>query len=1011
MGIRYTLETLFFNVLTLLMPRRNLFQAIVLPAMLLLSQLVFAQDRQITGKVSDSKDGSPLSGVTVVPKGAKTGTQTSANGTFKLMIPSGINTIIVSSVGYATQEVDITGRSTAEVSLVVNNASLGEVVVIGYGTARKKDLTGSVASISSKDFNKGAITTPEQLISGKVAGVSITPNDGAPGSGSTIRIRGGASLNASNDPLIVVDGMPLSNSGLAGVANPLSLINPNDIASISILKDASATAIYGSRASNGVIMITTKKGQKGKPKFSFTSQLSVGVIEKKFSVLSPTQFRNLVNTYGTNDQKALLGTVNTDWQDQIYQAAIGTDNNLSASGSIKNLPYRLSIGYLNQNGILKTSNLQRVSTGLNLNPNLLNNHLKIDFNVKASFTKSRFANTGAVWGANQFDPTQPVFSDKRSYGGFWERLDPTNTVTGLASLSPKNPLGLLLQNNNIGHSQRVIANAVIDYKFHFFPDLHAIANVGYDYSKGYGTVVIDDSAASNYKGFQSPDGSLHGGSRSQYRTDVNNSYFNFYFNYSKNINAQNKIEAMAGVEYQDYLTKTYYFKSYAYDTAVTSYPQYPYDRPENRILSFLGRVNYSYNNILFITASIRRDGSSKFAPSHRWGNFPSGAIAWKMKEMSFLKNVNAVSDMKLRLGYGVTGQQDGIGNYDFISYYGLSDLKAEYQLGNTFYQMYRPGGYYANRKWEQTATYNAAIDYGFMNNRIAGSIEFYYKKTTDLLNQITQPAFTNFSNTIVANVGSMENRGVEFSVNFQPIKSKDLVWDVAFNATYNKNKITKLTINDVPNYVNQIAGIGGLGGVQANAVGEARGSFYVFKQVYDKTTGKPIENLFADRNNDGLLNSSDLYIFKSSDPKMFYGFSTNLNYKKLSFGLTMRANLGNYLYNRVATNGAISKFLFSSYLSNQSSDVLNTGFMGTGNFYQSNYYVQNASFLRMDNVNFGYNFGKLPNANATLRMNLGVQNVFTITKYKGLDPELNGGIDDNQYPRPRTFLIGLGLDF
>ncbi|MBS1654820.1 MAG: SusC/RagA family TonB-linked outer membrane protein, partial [Bacteroidetes bacterium] len=559
------------------MPRRNLFQAIVLPAMLLLSQLVFAQDRQITGKVSDSKDRSPLSGVTVVPKGAKTGTQTSANGTFKLMIPSGINTIIVSSVGYATQEVDITSQSTVDVSLVVNNASLGEVVVIGYGTARKKDLTGSVASISSKDFNKGAITTPEQLISGKVAGVSITPNDGAPGSGSTIRIRGGSSLNASNDPLIVVDGMPLSNSNISGVANPLSLINPNDIASFSILKDASATAIYGSRASNGVIIITTKKGQKGKPKFTFTTQLSAGKLVKEFSVLNTDQFRTLVNTYGTDAQKALLGKTSTNWQDQIYQTAIATDNNLSVSGSMKNLPYRLSLGYLNQNGILKTSNLQRASVSLNLNPVLLHNHLKIDFSIKTSFSKSRFANTSAVWGANQFDPTQEVYSGSARYGGYWERLDPTNTVTGLASLSPKNPLGQLMQLFNIGHANRIIANAAIDYKVHFLPDLHAIANVGYDYSKGYGNTTVNDSAAMSYKGFQAADGSYHGGSRSHYQSNIDNSYVNFYLNYTKSINNKNRIEIMAGTEYQNYLTTNYNFKSYAYDTAVTYTPTYPFD--------------------------------------------------------------------------------------------------------------------------------------------------------------------------------------------------------------------------------------------------------------------------------------------------------------------------------------------------------------------------------------------------------------------------------------------------
>jgi iron complex outermembrane receptor protein len=959
--------------------------------------------------VTDPKDGSGISGVNVTAKGSNKGTQTAADGTYRITVAPSVNVLVFSSAGFVTQEINISGKSTADVSLAVNNSSLTEVVVIGYGTARKKDLTGSVTTINAKDFNKGAITTPEQLISGKVAGVSITSNDGAPGSGSTIRIRGGSSLNASKDPLIVVDGMPLSNSGIAGAPNALALLNPNDIASFTVLKDASATAIYGSRASNGVIIITTKKGQSGKPKFSFVSQLSAGILAKKFDVLSADEFRQLVNTYGNPTQKALLGNSKTDWQDEVYQTAITTDNNLSVSGSLKKLPYRLSAGYLNQDGILRTSNLQRVTTSLNLSPVLLNGYLKIDFNAKASFTKTRFANTDAVWGANQFDPTQPVYSGKGKYNGYWERLDPA-TTSGLTALSPKNPLGILLQQSNIGKSARLIGNVAIDYKLHFFPDMRAIANVGYDYSKGHGDVVVDDSAAMAYKAFASPNGTLHSGRRSHYQTNINNTYANFYLNYSKTINDKNRIEIIAGTEYQDYLTTNYNFKSYAGDTAVTSYPQYPFDKPRNRLVSFLSRANYSYNNILFITASFRRDGSSKFTPKNRWGNFPSAAVALNLNELAGIKKIRAISNLKLRVSYGVTGQQDGIGNYDYISYYGLSNEKAEYQFGNNFYQMFRPGGYYENRKWEQTATTNLAIDYGFLDNRISGSIEFYYKKTTDLLNQITQTAFTNFSNTIIANVGSMENKGIEFSTNIQPIRSKDLVWDVSFNVTYNKNRITKLDINEDPNYINQIAGTGGNGGVIANAVGYPRETFMVFKQIYDPTTGKPIENLFEDFNRDGIINEKDLYLFKSNIPKMFYGFSTNVNYKKWNAGFVMRANVGNYLFNNVATNGAYSKFLFSSYLANQTSDVLNTNFEGTGNFYQSNYYVQNASFLRMDNINIGYNVGKI-RKDLNLRLNAGVQNVFVITKYKGLDPESNGSVDNNGYPRPRTFLLGVGLDF
>jgi TonB-linked SusC/RagA family outer membrane protein len=978
-------------------------------ALLSISSQLISQTT-VSGKVTDTKDGSAVSGVTVSVKGTKVSTQTNSEGDYKLTAPAGATTLVFTSVGFNRQEVPVS--AVTNVRFAASSQQLNEVVVVGYGTARKKDLTGSVAIISAKDFNKGAITTPEQLISGKVAGVAVTANDGAPGSGSTIRIRGGSSLNASNDPLIVIDGMPLSNSTIAGVANSLALINPNDIASFTILKDASAAAIYGSRASNGVIIITTKKGQSGKPKFSFVSQISAGILAKEFPVLSIDEFRNLVNQYGTSEQKALMGTANTNWQKEIYHTAITSDNNLSISGALKNLPYRLSLGYLNQNGILRTGNLQRVTTGLNISPVLLGGNLKVDLGVKGAFTKTRFANTDAVWGANQFDPTQPVLSGNARYGGYWERLDSANTNTGLAALSPKNPVGLLNQKFDKGNANRVIANAAIDYKLHFFPDLRVIGNVGYDYSNGYGGVTINDSAASNYKAITSRDSSKHSGLRTKYKTEINNLYANGYLNYSKNINSKNRIEAIAGVEYQDYLSTTYNYKEYAFDTAENylKSPQFPFDKPQNRLLSFLGRVNYSFNNVLLITASIRRDGSSKFAPVNRWGTFPSAAIAWRLTEIPGLKNSATISNLKLRVGYGVTGQQDGIGNYDYIPYYKLSNAQAEYRFGNTLYQMYRPEGYYANRKWEQTATTNIGLDYGLFNNRISGSIEVYYKKTTDLLNQITQPAFTNFSNTIVANVGSMENKGIEFSIVAQPVMSKDLTWDVSFNVAYNKNKITKLTINDDPKYVNQTAGIGGLGGVQANAVGNARGSFYVFKQVYDKVTGMPIENLFEDLNRDGQINNSDLLIFKSADPKLTFGFSTNLTYKQFNIGFNMRANAGNYLFNNVATNGAISKYLFGSYLANQSNDVLNTNFQGTGNFYQSNYYVQNASFIRMDNVNLGYNVGQIGN-NVTLRLNAGIQNVFTITNYKGLDPEINGGIDNNQYPRPRTFLFGVGLDF
>jgi iron complex outermembrane receptor protein len=1002
------------------MTTKRLLERLLTPLLLLVvcPAFVFSQNKTISGKVTDAKDGSPLSGVSVVPKGSSSGTVTAADGSFRLTVSGNVNTLLLSYIGYGTREVAFTGE-TINVALTATSTALNEVIVIGYGTVRKKDLTGSVAVVNSKDFQKGAITTPEQLISGKVAGVSITSNGGAPGSGSTIRVRGGSSLNASNDPLIIIDGMPLDNGSVSGVANPLSLINPNDIESFSILKDASATAIYGSRASNGVILITTKKGKRGIPQFNFTSQLSVATVARKVDVLSPAQVRDIVNKSGNASLIALLGNSNTNWQNQIYHTAIGEDNNLSVSGALKSLPYRISAGFLNQDGILRTGNLKRTSLGINLNPVLLDNHLKIDISLKGSYSTSRFANQDAIASSVSFDPTQPVSAGKSRFGGYWEWLDP-NSTTGLKALSPKNPVGLLMQKDDESQVQRSIGNAVIDYKLHFLPDLHAVLNVGYDVSRGTGTIVIPDSAASNYMGLKGPDGKLYGGVNNQYKQIRQNTYLNYYFNYTKDIKSiDSRVEALAGYEYQDYLTTNYSYYKYSYNKTpdTLTKPNAPYDKPENRLVSFLGRVNYTYKNKYIITGSIRRDGSSKFNPNNRWGTFPSGAIAWKIKEESFLKDNKVVSDLKLRVGYGVTGQQDGIGNYDYVSYYNLSGLQAQYQFGNAFYKMYRPGGYYYNRKWEQTATTNAAIDYGFLNNRITGSIEFYYKKTTDLLNQISQSAGTNFSNKIVANVGSMENKGVEFTINATPVRVKDFTWDLSFNFTYNENKITKLTISDDPNYPGAPYGgiSGGVGNtILINSVGYNRGAFYVYKQVYDPKTGKPIDNLFADLNRDGIINQNDLYKYKGADPKAFFGFSTNVTYKQWNAGLVMRANVGNYMYNNVASSTGTLRNIINpiGYINNGSSDYLFSNFSGSGDkYFLSDYYIQNASFLRMDNINVGYNAGKIFSNKANLRISANVQNVFVITKYKGLDPEISGGIDNNFYPRPRTFVLGLSLDF
>ena len=995
------------------MTLKRLLYALVL--FLLVGQ-VNAQDKTVTGKVTDAT-GNAVGNASVVEKGSNSGTSTNAEGAFTLRVPANATTLIISSIGFTSQEITI-GSGPVDVSLGTSSAALNEVIVVGYGSTRRRDLTGAVTSISSKDFVKGSITTPEQLIAGKVAGVQITSNGGAPGAGSTIRIRGGASLNASNDPLIVVDGVPLDNAGIAGSANALALINPNDIETFNILKDASAAAIYGSRASNGVIIITTKKGAAGKPRFNFNTQLSAGTKVKTVDVLSAGELRDFVNARGTAEQKRRLGTSNTDWQDEIYHNAIGTDNNLSVSGAVKKMPYRVSLGYLNQNGILRTGNLQRTSLGINISPKFFDDHLKVDVNLKGSYNKSRFANEGAIGSSIFFDPTQPVLSPTKSprYGGYFEYLDP-QTITGLLSLSPRNPIGLLEQQFNYGNAKRSIGNVVFDYKFHFLPELRLNVNLGYDVARGEGTINISDSAASSYKRYKDVNGKYNGGVNNQYSQDKQNTLLESFLGYTKELpSIRSRIDAIAGYAYQDFLTVNRNFPDRTANDSVVTRPNFAQDRPQFTLISFYGRLNYSLMDRYLLTATVRRDGSSRFNKDNRWGTFPSFAFAWRVKGEEFLKNSNVVSDLKVRLGYGITGQQEGIGYYDYISYYNLSNQNAQYQFGNEFYNLFRPGGYYANRKWEQTATSNIGIDYGFFNNRINGSLELYYKKTTDLLNEIVQPAGTNFSNRVVANVGEMENRGVEFLINGDVIRNQSTTWNIGFNVTYNKNEITNLTISDDPAYVgNQYGGISGGTGqtLFINSVGQPRGSFYVHKQVYDKS-GTPIDGLFEDINRDGVVNEQDLYQYKNADPEAFFGFSSSITHNKWNAGLVMRANVGNYIFNNVQSNTGTTNSIFSQngFLGNAYSDVLTNGISGTKAGYSlSDYYIQNASFLRMDNINIGYNFGQVFSNKATLRLNANVQNVFVISNYKGLDPEISGGVDNNFYPRPRTFVIGASLDF
>lgn len=956
------------------------------------------QDVALTGKVVN-ENGEALPGVTVVLKGTTIGTSTDINGNFSLSVPQSGGTLVLSFIGYTTREVAIGNRTTFNISLSPDTKALQEVVVVGYGTQRKSDVTGAVTAVTTEDFNKGQVTTPEQLIQGKVAGVQITSNGGAPGSGSRIRIRGGASLFASNDPLIVIDGVPIDNSGTAGSANPLNFLNPNDIESFNILKDASATAIYGSRASNGVIIITTKKGQQGqKFNVNFNTQHSLSRITNTVDVLSADEFRALVNEVGSAEQQALLGTANTNWQDLIYQQAYTTDNNISLSGAVKMLPYRVSLGYLNQEGVLKTSHFERGSFGLSLNPTFLDDHLKINLNAKGAFTKSRFADEGAIGAAVAFDPTQSPYADNQ-FGGYFQWLDSDGNFN---TLGTRNPLSLLNQRTDRGEVRRGIANIQFDYKFHFLPELRANLNLGYDRTQSEGFVRTTPDFA--------PD-AVRGGVVSQYEQTKTNELVDFYLNYVKDLTGINsRIDLTAGYSFQDFLTDIPGFPVLNVAGAELEAARNP-SQPHYRLKSFFGRLNYSLMDRYILTATVRRDGSSRFAEENRWGTFPAIALAWRISEEGFLKDVGALSDLKLRLGYGITGQQDIGDLFPYLARYTSSDPTAQYQFGDRFYNILRPEGYDETIKWEETTTYNAGLDFGFLNNRITGSLDYFFKDTRDLLAVIPVAAGTNLRNELFTNVGNMETRGFEAALNFRAIDTDKLTWNVGINGTYQNREITNLSkVENVDFEGYPVGGIaGGVGNrIQILSVGYAPYAFYVHKQVYDEN-GKPIEGLYADLNGDGVVNEQDRYRYKNPEPNVYLGFNSQLNYGKWDLGFVMRGSFGNYMYNNVySNNGARQAFGFSNYLTNVSTNVLETEFEQFQLF--SDYYMENASFVRMDNINLGYNIGRVMNERVGIRLSATVQNVFVITNYNGLDPEISSGIDNNIYPRPRVYTLGLNID-
>ena len=964
---------------------------------------LMAQTRTIKGEVTDAQNGEALIGATVMVEGEKGGTVTDFDGNFSLQVSSSAKKIKVSYIGYIDKVLSISDNM--KVKLESDSKALADVVVIGYGTARKSDLTGSVATVKSKDFNKGLVSSPEQLINGKVSGVQIMSNSGSASAGSTIRVRGGASLNASNDPLIVLDGVPLEQGGISGnSSNLLSMINPSDIESMTVLKDASSTAIYGSRASNGVIIITTKKGQQGAVKVNFNTTNSLQTRAQMVDMLSRDEFVNVINQFGTDNQKSLLGTANTDWNDEVYRTAFGTDNNLSVSGSIdKWLPFRVSVGYYNQSGLVRKDNVERWTGNVVLTPSFFQDHLKLTINAKGTLNNNSFNNGGAVWAAATFNPTIPVYSGNDKYGGYNEALDADGYPV---NAGVRNPRGLVDLYDSKSKVSRFIGSMDVDYKVHFLPDLKLHATVGADYAKGDGTVYVPAYAAQSYN----KDESL-GGSDYKYGPQKNeNRLLTLYANYAKYFeDIKSNVDLTAGYDYQYWKSTTplYYTKSAA-GTNLSTVKASDY---RHVMLSYYGRINYSFDGKYLLTATVRRDASSRFSKDTRWGTFPSVALGWTLTEEPWLKNQKVLSNLKLRASYGVTGQQEGIGNYNYLPVYTYSVAGTEAFINGQYINTYRPEAYVSDLKWETTTSWNFGLDFGFLDGRIGGAIDFYTRKTKDLLASVPTAAGTNFSKTILTNVGNVDSKGIEVSLNATPIQTKDWEWNLSYNFTWQNMKVKNLSLIKGGSQTNVKVGPS-IDAYQFQVLSEGYEPymFYVYHQLYDSKTGKPIEGAYADLNNDGEINESDLYRYHSPAPKYIMGLSTSLRYKQLTLGMSFRANIDNYVYNGMGmSTGAFETVSYNnSQLNNLNTSFLKTGFKTRQ--YLSDYYVENASFLKLDNLSLSYNVGKI-NKWASLTVSAMVQNVFTITGYSGTDPEVPNGMDNSFYPRPRTYSVSLGLQF
>lgn len=990
---------------------RNWWLGLIL-AILLIPVSAYAQNpRTVTGTVVD-ETGEPLIGASVRVVGESTGVATDIDGRYSLKVPASAKQLLFSYVGYHNLTADITS-DVVDVTLHPDNEILDEVVVIGYGTQKKNDLTGSVSSVGEKDFNQGLISSPEELINGKIAGVQITSNGGSPNGGSTIRIRGGASLNASNDPLIVLDGVPMEKGdGITGSGNFLSMINPNDIESMTILKDASSTAIYGSRASNGVIIINTKKGSGSGIKVSFQTTNSLSNATRHNKMLSRSQLVEEVYATGNQDYISALGDADTDWNDAIFRTAFSTDNNLALSGRFTNwLPFRVSLGATYQEGILKNDNSQRYTANINLTPSFFGDKLRINLSGKGSYSKNRFANSGAIWNALAYDPTQPVYGNFDAdgnpllftdgsplMGGFHQVID-KNGYPGQGAIA--NPLAMLEDPDNPADVYRIVSNLDVEYRLNFLPELRLHATGGVDWARGTSKYYLP---ANSFEGFRD------GGSMNEQGPQINlNQVLTLYANYNKDFEAiKSTVDVTAGYDYQ-------YWKRSApgYDTfnAAGEYrsTSAPWDE-RHSLISYYGRINYTLMDRYLLTATMRRDGSSRFSKENRWGSFPSVALAWRVSQENFFEPLTpVVNDLKLRASYGITGQQDGIANYSHISNYTYSHPGASYYYRGEWIQTVRPSAYNSDLKWETTKSWNFGIDLAFLSNRLTASVDYYTRKTKDLLATVPVPAGVNFAKEMLTNVGNVDSKGLEIALTAHIIDTRDFGWDATFNATWLDNKITNLSLNGSSDVSDTYVGYAESTPVMVYKPGYTPHTFWLYKQIY-AADGTPVEGLYADLNGDGTVDSNDKYYCHSSHPDWMFGLTTSFRWRKLTLSTSLRAQVGNYLYDQMSAGmGAAECFSWcSGQVNNLSASYADTHFQRRR--YESDYYLQNASFLKMDNLQLTYDFGKVSVIDG-LHVSAMVQNVFTITKYKGLDPESDWGVAGSAYPRPRTYSLTVGLNF